>query len=569
MSTQKTFRDYGIDAPGVGTGQYYTTCPSCSHTRKKKNDKCLSVNYADGTWNCHHCGEFSGRLPQQKVEIPMRHSQPQPAADDIAGWPATGPLTTACLEWLAARGIPQEVAEAFGLQMTRVFFPALNAKSEAVAVPFYRDGEIVNWKYRAITGKAFSQSKGGEQCLYNLDGVRGKERIFLTEGEADCWALAVAGFDGVCSCPNGAPPPKARDLSGKLAFLDDAADVFEAADEVVLCMDRDEPGILWEEAIADRIGREKCSTVTYASDCKDANEVLVSYGVDTLRECIEHRTPLPVAGITDFGQHADEVEEYYANGGASRGLSTGWGKVDDMLRLRTQCLYILTGMPSSGKSEWLDQLVLNTTRLHGWKWAMFSPENYPPVLHFQKLAEKLVGKPMFARWSVPPMAPDDVDRALAYLAEHIDILTFDDRGTTLDSLLSRLKVCVRRHGVKGFVLDPYNELEHQRPSALSETEYIGQFLSKVRNFGRLFDVAMFVVAHPTKPYKRDDGSYPCPTPYDISGSANWRNKADVALAVHRDIRELGSFVEIHVQKVRDKNQGRTGRIDLHWQAAMG
>ena len=123
--------------------------------------------------------------------------------------------------------------------------------------------------------------------------------------------------------------------------------------------------------------------------------------------------------------------------------------------------------------------------------------------------------------------------------------------------------------MKGFVLDPYNELEHQRPSALSETEYIGQFLSKVRNFGRLFDVAMFVVAHPTKPYKRDDGSYPCPTPYDISGSANWRNKADVALAVHRDIREPGSPVEIHVQKVRDKNQGRTGRIDLHWQAATG
>lgn len=80
---------------------------------------------------------------------------------------------------------------------------------------------------------------------------------------------------------------------------------------------------------------------------------------------------------------------------------------------------------------------------------------------------------------------------------------------------------------------------------------------------------MFLVAHPTKLQKKDNGEYPVPTPYDINGSANFRNKADNCLAVWRSYSNNDGLVEIHVQKIRDKNLGRLGKIELYWDRATG
>ncbi len=561
----KTFGDYNIDAPMHGSGEHYTTCPECSPRRNKKHDKCLSVNLEKKVWHCNHCGWSGGLppddLPMMQNTLQMAHKKPKPVQ--------TAELTPDALEWLKSRCIPESVASILKLQSCKVWFRDLQQEADAVAIPFYDDSEIVNWKYRCIDEKHFSQSKGGKQCLYNLNAVRGQQKLMLCEGELDVAACLAAGFRAVCSCPNGAPPAHCKDLSAKLAFIDEAADVFEGAEQVILCTDKDEPGIPWEEALTEKIGREKCWSVSYPAGCKDAGDVLAEYGPEKLKECLLNAKPVPLAGITTFAEQTADIETYFNSGGLARGLSTGWENLDEYFRLRTGTLNIVTGIPSSGKSELLDQLMLNTIRLHGWKWALFSPENYPLPAHFQKLAEKHLQKPMFNRYAMPPMTQQELQRAIQELSRHVFLLTIDDRPATLDSILARLKVCVKRYGVKGFILDPYNELEHARPAALSETEYISQFLSTMRNFGRVYDVAMFIVSHPTKLHKHDDGSYPVPTPYDISGSANWRNKADTCLAVWRDYADEENKVQVHIQKVRDKNLGRTGFVTLHWQRATG
>jgi len=329
----------------------------------------------------------------------------------------------------------------------------------------------------------------------------------------------------------------------------------------------------WENAIADKIGRGKCWTCTYPDSCKDLNDVLVKHGPEAVRECIDNAKPVPVSGLTTFAEHAGEIREYFQDGGLSRGLSTGWKNLDELLRLRPGTVNVVTGIPSSGKSEWLDQLMLNAIRLHGWRWCMFSPENLPLPYHCQKLAEKLLCKPMFPRYSLPAMTTTDVEKAIRTLSASITFITLDERGLDLDGILSRARVCAVRDGIRGMILDPYNEIEHRRPAGMNESEYVSAFLSKVRTFARLYDVAVFVVAHPTKLQKMDSGEhkgdYPVPTPYDISGSANWRNKADVCIAAWRSYQADENTVQIHVQKVRDKNLGQTGMVELHWHRATG
>jgi len=561
-----TYRDHNIDAPENGTGEYHTTCPECSPHRTKKTDKCLSVNMDKRVWKCHHCG-WSGGLGIETVHtglppVPTPKTEPEPERLN------TQPLTPDAVKWLASRGLSPKTAEMAGLRSCLRFFPRLNREAPALAIPFSRDGRIVNWKFRALTEKAFTQTRGGDQCLYGWDWALGNRRLVLTEGEIDALSACEAGHLA-CSCPSGAPPADAKDVAGKLKFVDEAEAVFGGADNIVLATDADAPGVKWREALADKLGRERCWTVTYPENCKDLNDVLVKHGCDAVRDVIATAKPYPVAGLATFEDFADDILAYYRHHDSARGLSTGWVSLDEHVRLRTGTIYIVTGIPSSGKSEWLDQVMLNSIAEHDWAWAVFSPENYPPPVHFQKLAEKWHRKPLWSQWSIPAMTEADVREAIARLSQRIHLLTIDERPSTIDDLLARLKVCVVRHGIKGFILDPYNEMEHARPSNWSETEYISSFLSSVRNFTRIHDVAAFVVAHPTKLQRRDDGSYPVPSPYDISASAHWRNKADVCIAVWRDYDAQDGRVEIHVQKVRDKMLGRPGTVNLWWQRATG
>ncbi len=80
---------------------------------------------------------------------------------------------------------------------------------------------------------------------------------------------------------------------------------------------------------------------------------------------------------------------------------------------------------------------------------------------------------------------------------------------------------------------------------------------------------MWVVAHPQKLYRREDGSYPVPTPYDISGSAHWRNKPDNCLTIWRDENEPDLPVKLYVQKVRFREVGSVGMVELRWNRLNG
>ena len=108
-----------------------------------------------------------------------------------------------------------------------------------------------------------------------------------------------------------------------------------------------------------------------------------------------------------------------------------------------------------------------------------------------------------------------------------------------------------------FILDPYNCLEHQIPSGQSETQYINEFLEKLRNFARKKQVLVVLAAHPVK-MKKDvaSGKFPVPTMYDISGSAAFFNKADFGIAIERD--RTQGITRIHVQKVKFRHLGQPG-----------
>ena len=256
--------------------------------------------------------------------------------------------------------------------------------------------------------------------------------------------------------------------------------------------------------------------------------------------------------------------------GKARGKSTGWAKIDELWTLGEGNLIIVTGIPSSGKSEWIDQLAMHRAALHNQHTTFFSPENWPLEAHAQKFAEKYVGKPMWSHGATPAITPKELDEAIDFTSKYFTFLEPSDKELNVDSLLDGLLQSEELNTTQMFVLDPWNELENNPNKNISVTHHISESLSKIRNFGRRHKIDMVVVAHPTKLKKNEDtGNYPVPTPYDISDSANWRNKTDVCISVWRDYALNDGCVDIHVQKMRNKNFGTLGTAQLHWLYSNG
>jgi twinkle protein len=65
------------------------------------------------------------------------------------------------------------------------------------------------------------------------------------------------------------------------------------------------------------------------------------------------------------------------------------------------------------------------------------------------------------------------------------------------------------------------------------------------------------------------GKIPVPTLYDISGSANFANKADVGIVIHRDPTNDPTRTDVFVRKVRFKQTGRIGATSLRYDKLTG
>lgn len=556
----KTFADFNIDIPGGASGQVRTTCPQCSNQRRKSKVKCLSVDADEGIWLCHHCA-WSGSLKDggHRHELhwqrpKYRKPKPKPETD----------LPSNVTEWFSKRGITEPTLARAKIGYGEAYIPQEESWSNAIWFPYFRNGEVINRKYRDGK-KNFCMEAGAERCLFGLDDIT--DSAIIVEGEMDKLSLDECGFTNSVSVPDGAPSVSSNNYSHKFSFLEADSEKLQAIECWVIAVDRDEPGQKLEDELSRRLGREKCLRVRWPQDCKDANETLVKYGRDVVIGCVSSAEPFPIHGVFTAKDLSDKIEHLYENG-YEKGVPTGWPNLDEYYSVRPGEFTVVTGIPNSGKSNFVDDLCVNLAKAQGWRFAIFSPENQPLEDHMSRVIEKWVGAP-FNDGPTRRMGIEEMRRAKSVVSDHFSwILPDDDTDWTVESVLERAKSLVFRNGIRGLVIDPWNEMEHERPAHMSETDYVGQQLKRIRQFARKHGVHVWIINHPAKLYKAPDGNYPVPTMYDISGSAHWRNKADNGLCIWRDLSDNSdSRVEIHVQKIRFRQIGKIGMATLEYRKA--
>ena len=546
------FAKYGIEIPyGRHGGNVKVHCPQCSAQRHDKRDKSLSVNLDTGMFNCHYCG-FAGcaAVPdeEEKKEWMQQQSWYRPVSMKKQRPAYKVPRTTGTTEigakakaWFKGRGISEKTLHEMKITEGLEWMPQKNGKANTIQFNYYKGGQLVNTKYR--TGdKCFKLCSGAELLPYNIDAIKGTKECIITEGEMDALSFWEVGRHDVVSVPNGA--------NANLSYLDDyIEEYFDDKDTIYIASDTDTKGTLLRDELLRRFGAERCRVLEYGEGCKDANEHLQKFGAKSLLECLNSAPEIKLEGIftiSDFEQSLDALFEH----GMQKGVTIGHENFDRLCSFETKRLCIVTGIPSSGKSEFIDEIAERLNIRYGWRWGFFSPENAPLEYHASKLIEKFTGK----KFSKETLKVNDYQYVKRHMEKNFFFIS-PKEDFKLDTILERAKYLVRRKGIKGLVIDPYNRLEDESGND-RETQHISKVLDKLTNFAQRNDVFVILMAHPKKMDKDKDGATIVPTLYDISGSAHFYNKADFGIVVHRD--RINNNVEIHVQKVKFRHLGDNG-----------
>lgn len=550
----KSYSDFGINIPsGRNSGKTKVICPRCHEQRRDKRDKSLSVDLGKGVWHCHYCG-WSGTIHvgERSHDAPKKEYRR----------PIPRPITTLSrklVEWFNSRGISEWVLERMKINEGEQFMPQVGKKMNTVQFNYYLNGELINVKYR--TGdKKFMLESGAELIPYNLDGIAGQSECIITEGEMDCLSFVEIGKYNCVSVPNGA--------NSNLSYLDDFIDgFFEDKETIYIAVDTDTKGVLLRDELIRRFGSERCRIITYGDDCKDANEHLQKYGKESLENCLKTAKEVKVDGIFSLDDYEEELDSIYKNG-LKKGFLVGHSNFDALCSFETRRLAIVTGIPGSGKSEFIDEMCVRFNIFYDFKVAFFSPENMPMEYHAVKLIEKLCGKRLQAiDTNGESITHGQYAHAKEYYRDNFFHILPDD-GYTIDNILAKAKYLVRRRGIRVLVIDPFNRIENEQSSKESETQYISRVLDRLTNFAQQQDVLIFLMAHPTK-VRKDNGNGGVPTMYDINGSANFYNKADFGIIVHRERDESKNYTLVRVEKVKFRHLGSPGDATFKFNVING
>lgn len=235
---------------------------------------------------------------------------------------------------------------------------------------------------------------------------------------------------------------------------------------------------------------------------------------------------------------------------AATALGTGWWELDQILKLYEGQFVVVTGIAGSGKSTFVQNLIVNVAREHGLRTFLYAPENE------QSLVEKFRLIKGCDDATFKNFATDQV------YVQSAEVDQWDEAPKTLEWVLDRAAVVIKKCDVGLVVVDPWNEIERAKPKDMLLTDYIGYCLMMLKRFTRYFSITTIMIAHPTKAGIADGK---VPSLSDIEGSMNWYNKCDNGLVVVRD--DDSPVCRVISAKVREIGAGKRGvcffNVDPH------
>jgi len=515
-------------------GKKEGVCPLCSSNRKPENRKakCAMYDWERGLGTCMNCNEvFQLHTFKRKGGNDKVYNKPKQIANPL--------LSNKVIKWFEGRGISNNTLVKMKITEGKEFMPQTGKEENAIQFNYFINNELINIKYRDGK-KNFKLVKGAEKIFYNIDSTVGHDYMVIVEGEMDALSFVEAGVSSVISVPNGATVS-----NNNLEYLDNCIDYFENKEKIILAVDQDEAGENLKQELIRRLGAEACYTCDFGVH-KDANEFLIHNSRNMLSDVIKNASAVPIENVLTLKDVDNELQEFIEEG-FKPGYQIGLDNFDSIFSTYTGQFITVTGVPSSGKSDFVDRMVVGYQLKYGWKTAFASPENKPTFLHAHKLMRK-IGDWMPTKEDINTTKWKEVSNVI-----NDNFFFIENERYDLDSVLSKGAQLVKRKGIKCLVIDPYNKVKMNGSAAMSIPDATMEYLTRIEAFAKKYDVLVIVVAHPTKMYKKDDGTLDEPNMYNIKGGGEWYDASYHGLLVHRNYEK--KTVKVKVLKVKFQNLG--------------
>lgn len=535
MYRQK-FIEQGFDIPSSASARCKIRCHFCQHTRsaKNRNDKPLSVDLINGVYKCHHC--------DAKGKIQMGNEKQYNAPTNLP----TG-ISKAVVDYFKGRSIKESTLTDLGIGSI------VNRNMEYIAFNYYDENNThVNIKYRNVSDKKdMRQLSGAKPSPYNARVIRNAPYILITEGEIDVASWVEAGVLYTISGQNGANDNWVTGLYDELDKLE----------KIYIAVDNDDKGIAYKNALARRFDRSKLFIVDYGI-YNDANEVLVNEGAASLRQLFESAEPFPIEGISRVNSFADDAMKFFVEGYPDT-YDSGLISLDKYFTVNLGDITIVTGTPGAGKSNFVDYLAVQYAKRHNFATAFYSGEKTPKI-HLTNLVYKYIAH---SRDTLDPNSDSDKSRFLNginFLQDYIFYLS--EQENKPETLIEKASYLVKRFNIRILVIDNWTTMDTTSPANVDTRDYFGQILSKFTSFAKKFECHVFIVVHPRKLQKKDDGRYVMPTGYDLYSSSHFYNLTDNGISLRKD----DNHTDVQIWKVRHQEfVGSEGFFKVRFDRASG
>lgn len=518
-------------------GQHRIFCPSCHPKRKKHNrmQKELAVSVdADGIkYYCHHCGingglnkNYTASSVIKKHEPTIRHDKAKEIMREIKI--DNYKHNNETIDFLKSRKIDEDIINKYSLGNVYSF---QGRRRNGVGFPYYdKDNNIKSIKWRSADKDKLFSMEGNCNEFFNINNAYDKKTLIICEGEVDAltWLTVLKDNDsvGVVSVPNGAPQSVSDgtmkpDEDVKYKYVWSAREQLNNVEEIIFSGDDDDQGKALCEELAKRIGRGKCWTVDL-HPYKDANECLQEEGAEFLKDRLNKIKPYPVSGLYRANDVKLKVEELFRDG-----KPTGYQLHSAVsLQIAPKMLTTVTGLPGSGKSNFVDDCCVYLAKTYGLKVCYCSFEK-PMAEHLTQLITHVSKKVFFDTPDAQKITQDELDASMDFINDHFVFQDFSGgRSTKIEEVLDVASASVM-WGAKVLVIDPYNWIEPEQNANMSEG--ISNMLSKVQNWAVANDCHVFFVAHPSKLQDTN-----IPEGMQIGGSMSWFAKSDNGITIHRN-----------------------------------
>ena len=547
----------GVDVSKIRNNK--TFCPKCHHLRTNKRDTSLYCNLTTGVYKCFYSNcDFKGCVadkPQYKTQ-----------REFVKPLPRLQKLSDNVVKWFETRGISNNTL--LRMKITEYTETRNDTSTKFICFNYFNDEKLINIKYRSAD-KKFRLSANAQLIPYNLDAAKNETELVWVEGEIDCLSCIEAGIFNVISVPNGAAGNNA-----KLEFIDNCWMDIEHIERHIIAVDDDEAGKKLKDALVYRLGANKCWFINYPKEtvvddkgelrtCKDFNEVLVHFGTDKIKEILTNSEQPPLTGVYYASDVAEEIFDIYANGRVT-GETTHYVELDKIFKWKRRDINLIIGHGNYGKTQYWIHLMLIKSIYDGWRWAIFCPENYPATDFYIDVIEMYIGKHIDNRLG-NKMCVDELERGIKFFTDHF-IYVYPDEGHDLETIHEIFRSLILRHGIDGFLIDPWNQLDHIIDNR--EDLYLSKALKEIKKFALENGVSYNIIAHPKTMQPNKDNELPEMKVWHIAGGVMWNNKCDQIISIERPewhSDKTSGWTKVTTHKVkRRRTGGSLGECDFDY-----